>query len=47
MYWFQFTRCKIIMENENGHSLARKIQTWKWDRSRPKSGDFIAAAYFL
>jgi len=40
-------KCKIIMENENGHSLARKIQTWKWDRSRPKSGDFIAAAYFL
>lgn len=40
-------KCKITMENENGHSLARKIQTWKWDRSRPKSGDFIAAAYFL
>jgi len=40
-------KCKITMENENGHSLTRKIQTWKWDRSRPKSGDFIAAAYFL
>lgn len=41
-------KCKLVMENENGNSLIRKVQTWKWQHSQPRSGgNFIAAAYFL